>query len=223
MRGVGMTKHYEVSLEVSGPTAMWTRPDTGDAPVSYPGPTHSAAKGIFEAILWIQAVEVIPVKVEICSPIVFHTYVTNYGGPLRKSRVMKGGSSYQLLATVLVNVCYRLYAKVQSVPAGSRQFSDRTKAWAAGTSNPAHAYQEIFERRIRNGQCHSIPCLGWKEFVPSYVGPFRNDTSIQRDINLVVPSMASTVFTLGQKGRMVPTFMPRANVQVREGVLRYAQ
>ena len=218
-----MTKHYEISLEISGPTAMWTRPDTGGAPVSYPGPTYSAAKGIFESILWIQAVEIVPVKVEICSPIVFHTYVTNYGGPLRKSRIMKSGSSYQLLATVLVNVCYRLHAEVQSISSAERRLSDRTKAWVAKTSNPAHAYQEIFERRIRNGQCHSIPCLGWKEFVPDYVGLFRKYTSAQRDINLVIPSMASTVFLLDQAGRITPTFTPRANVQIREGVLQYAQ
>ena len=43
-----MAKQYPVSLEISGPTAMWTRPDTGDAPVSYPAPTLSAAKAIFE-------------------------------------------------------------------------------------------------------------------------------------------------------------------------------
>jgi len=42
-------KNYEVMLEISGPTAMWTRPDTGDAPVSYPAPTYSAVKGIFES------------------------------------------------------------------------------------------------------------------------------------------------------------------------------
>ena len=121
-----MTKHYEVSLEISGPTAMWTRPDTGDAPVSYPAPTYSAVKGIFESILWIQAVEIVPVTVEICSPIVFHTYVTNYGGPLRKSRIMKTGSSYQLLATVLVNVCYRLHAEVQSITSADRRLSDES-------------------------------------------------------------------------------------------------
>lgn len=92
-----MSGTYAVQLEIAGPTAMWTRPDTGDAPVSYPAPTYSAAKGIFESMLWIQAVEIVPVKVEICSPIAFHTYVTNYGGPLRKSRIMKTGSSYQLL------------------------------------------------------------------------------------------------------------------------------
>lgn len=218
-----MTKHYEVNLEISGPTAMWTRPDTGDSPVSYPGPTYSATKGIFESILWIQAVEIVPVKVEICSPIVFHTYVTNYGGPLRKSRIMKTGSSYQLLATVLVNVCYRLHAEVHAISSAERRLSNRTKAWMAKTSNPAHAYQEIFGRRIANGQCHSIPCLGWKEFVPDYVGRIREYTSVQRDINLAIPSMASTVFLLDKTDRIIPTFTSRANVQIREGVLLYAQ
>ena len=82
-------KTYEVSLEVSGPTAMWTRPDTGDAPVSYPAPTYSAAKAIFESIVWLKSAEVVPARVEICSPLVFHTYLTNYGGTLRKSKSME--------------------------------------------------------------------------------------------------------------------------------------
>jgi CRISPR-associated protein Cas5d len=40
---------YRVCFEASGPTALWTRPDTGDAPVSYPAPTYAAVKGIFES------------------------------------------------------------------------------------------------------------------------------------------------------------------------------
>jgi CRISPR-associated protein Cas5d len=46
---------YEARLEISGPTAMWTRPDTGDAPVSYPAPTFAAVKGIFESIVWLKS------------------------------------------------------------------------------------------------------------------------------------------------------------------------
>ena len=34
-------KPYPIQLEISGPTAMWTRVDSGDAP------TFSAVKGIF--------------------------------------------------------------------------------------------------------------------------------------------------------------------------------
>jgi CRISPR-associated protein Cas5d len=115
---------YSITLEISGPTAMWTRPDTGDAPVSYPAPTFSAAKGIFESILWLQSVEVVPTRVEVCRPLIFQNYTTNYGGPLRKSRSMNKGAGYQLLATVLVNVCYRIYADLY--PQNQGQFSHKT-------------------------------------------------------------------------------------------------
>jgi len=98
---------YEIRMEISGNTAMWTRPDTGDCPVSYPIPTYSAVKGIFESILWGPAVRVIPTKVEICAPVLYHNYQTNYGGPLRKARVIAQGGGFQLLATVLIDVCYR--------------------------------------------------------------------------------------------------------------------
>ena len=77
-------KSYEVAFEVSGPTAMWTRPDTGDAPVSYPAPSFGTVKGIFESIVWLKSAEVMPTRVEICAPLVFHTYSTNYGGPFAK-------------------------------------------------------------------------------------------------------------------------------------------
>lgn len=45
-----MEKAYEVSFEIAGPTAMWTRSDTGATPISYPVPPWSAAKGLFESI-----------------------------------------------------------------------------------------------------------------------------------------------------------------------------
>ena len=44
-------KPYPIQLEISGPTALWTRPDTGSSPVSYVAPTFSAVKGIFESVL----------------------------------------------------------------------------------------------------------------------------------------------------------------------------
>ena len=150
-------KSYTVQFEIAGPTAMWTRPDTGDAPVSYPVPTFSAAKGMFESICWLKSANVKPVKVKICAPLVFHTYSTNYGGPLRKSKIMKGGNSYQLLATVLINVSYRLYAKVETVDSGMRQLSERAKRSPTLSRNGAHAYRDMFERRLTRGQWHSVP------------------------------------------------------------------
>ncbi len=198
---------------------MWTRPDTGDAPVSYPAPTFSAAKGMFESICWLMSANVVPDKVEICAPLVFHTYSTNYGGPLRKPKIMKKGSSYQLLATVLINVNYRLYAKVVTLNSGIRQLSDYAKQSPTLSRNGAHAYRDIFKRRLIHGQWHSVPCLGWKEFTPSYVGPFRDETKICQKINTVVPSMLHSVFSESKFGTYCPTF--RQNVAIENGVMKY--
>jgi CRISPR-associated protein Cas5d len=212
---------YPINLEISGPTAMWTRPDTGDAPVSYPAPTLAATKGIFESVVWLKSAEVIPTRVEICAPLVFHTYSTNYGGPLRKSKIMQKGSSYQLLATVLINVCYRVYGVVAVDETANRRLSEAALRQRSIARNGPHAYQEMFERRLRNGQCHSIPFLGWKEFVPDYVGPLRDETHICTDISTVIPSMLWQVFPTGKFGTWQPTF--RQNVKIEEGVLDYAQ
>ena len=154
-------------------------------------------------------------------PIVFHTYSTNYGGPLRKSASRSTGDSYQLLATVLINVCYRLHAVVRVDHLAEERLSESAKSQRAAATNGAHAYQEMFERRLRRGQWHHTPCLGWKEFVPDYVGPFRASTSLCPDISIVIPSMMWRVFPSGKFGERQPTF--RQNVKIENGVLNYAQ
>jgi CRISPR-associated Cas5-like protein len=67
-------KPYPLQLEISGPTALWARPDTMPNPVSYVAPTFSAAKGIFEAILRWKSVNVRPTRCEVCAPVQFHRY-----------------------------------------------------------------------------------------------------------------------------------------------------
>ena len=208
-------------MEIAGNTAMWTRPDTGDCPVSYPAPTYSAAKAIFESVLWGPAIEVIPVKVEICTPIQYHSYYTNYGGPLRKSKDIKADNSYQLLATVLVDVCYKLYAivspyqEIDTLP-------DKAQQWIQKTSSPSHAYQSLFNRRLKRGQCYSIPVLGWREFVPSYFGEFRNETCVETGLSdIEIPSMLKQVFPGGYNSDV--SYQYDKNVILKNGVLRYDQ
>jgi len=41
-------KEYTVALEISGPTAMWTRPDTGSTPVVCPLSPYSTIEGVNE-------------------------------------------------------------------------------------------------------------------------------------------------------------------------------
>jgi CRISPR-associated protein Cas5d len=215
-----MNKSYPIQLEISGPTAMWTRPDTGDAPVSYLAPTYSAAKGVFESICWLKSALVRPTRIEICTPPVWHTYTTNYGGPLRKSSSVQQGNSFQLLATVLVNVCYRIYGEAVSVDHDRGQ-TERSMSHRTAGINGAHAYQEMFQRRLLNGQWFTTPCLGWKEFVPDYVGPLRPQSAACELVNASLPSMLHAVFSHPNQGKYAPSFAQ--NVEIRNGVLNYAQ
>jgi CRISPR-associated protein Cas5d len=213
---------YEVALEISGATAMWTRPDTGDCPVSYPTPTYSAVKGIFESILWGPAVQIIPTKVEICTPVQYHNYQTNYGGPLRKAGVVAGGGGFQLLATVLTDVCYRFFAEVLPVPKMAKsRVPDKARRWDGKTTSPGHAYREIFNRRLKRGQCFTIPFLGWKEFGPSYYGIFRETTEVQSNINMVIPSMLREVFSDGYASKCAFTY--DQNVKIAAGIMEFTR
>ncbi|MCL4539500.1 MAG: CRISPR-associated protein Cas5 [Bacteroidetes bacterium] len=203
-------KRYEVKFEIAGPTAMFTRPDTGATPVSYPAPTYSAAKGMFESIVRIKSAYIRPKKVEICAPIHYQPYTTNYGGPLRKSNQLSKGSSYQLFATVLLDVCYRIYGTVEEL---NPPLADEVT-----TTNHLHLLQDKFEKRLRNGRWYHVPCLGWNEFTPSYVGPFREQTKVEESIEQIIPSMLFSVFSA--PGVYAPTY--KQDVWIKKGVLEYA-
>ena len=157
-------KSYTVQFEIAGHAAMFTRPDTGATPISFPAPTYSAAKGMFESIARVKSAYIKPTRVEVCAPICYHRYTTNYGGPSRKSSQLSNSSSYQLFATVLSDVCYRVYGVVTELSAPP---SDRVI-----TTNHLHLLQDKFDKRLRNGRWYHVPCLGWKEFTPLYLGPF---------------------------------------------------
>lgn len=159
---------YTVEMEISGPLAMFARPDTGSTPTSYPVPTWSACKGIFESIAMLKSGDawICPTAVEVCrrrggagGTAQFQKYTTNYGGPLRKADLMRTGNRMQLFATVLGGVCYRLYGEVR----GTYQQH----------ANVKHYLQELFERRLKQGRCYRTPSLGWREFTCSYWGKFR--------------------------------------------------
>jgi CRISPR-associated protein Cas5d len=160
---------------------------------------------MFECVVMSKEAYFEPQKVEICFPIVFHKYSTNYGGPLRKS----GTGNFQLFATVLENVCYKAHGIIRAYQA------------PYGGDNLRHKLQEIFLRRLEAGQFHTTAFLGWKEFTPSYFGPLRENTTADPSINLVIPSMLSIMYSRPTEGILSPVFVQ--NVGIRKGVMLYAQ
>lgn len=214
-------KSYRVSMEISGNTAIWTRPDSGDSPCSYPAPTYSAVRGLFESVLWGPAVIVVPKKAELCTPPKFHSYATNYGGPLRKSKSIKNGNPYQLFATVLINVCYRLYADVIPNP-DKLNLPKSAHEWDNRTTSPGHAYQEIFNRRLKRGQSYATLSLGWSEFTPSYFGTFRESTRVCTELpDIYIPSMLRGMFQQGYCSAYQPVY--DTDLCIHQGVLEYPE
>lgn len=212
-----MDKTYTVEMEIAGPLAMFARPDTGGTPTSYPVPTWSACKGMFEAVAFLARGNawISPTRVEVCrrrdqagGEIRWQRYTTNYGGPLRKASVVRTGSSFQLFATILSDVCYRIHGEILGEePAHGR--------------NARHHLQDLFQRRLKQGQTFRTPALGWKEFTASYWGPFRDEYVVDEDLDLSIPSMLHSMWEQSISGAYAPTF--RQNVHVRHGVLTFAE
>lgn len=213
-------RNYNISLEISGPAAMWTRPDTGATPISYPIPPWSATKGVLESVSRLKNILIVPTAVEICSPIIYHDYTTNYCGPLRKKELITKGNLFQYKATILINVCYRLYAKLEEF-----KYIPKTLAEAANLTgfNNLHYAQERFERRLLNGRFHDTPCLGWREFMPNYIGPFRNNTKVHTSINETLQSFLFYVFH-PYTGKLSPKYVQsESGRKIVKGRLEYAE
>lgn len=209
--------HYPVSMEVSGSYAMFARPDTGSEKTSYPTPTFSAAKGIFESILYMPSAIVIPVKVQICSPIRYESYAFNYRGELRKSNLIKEDNTCQIKTTVLMNPCYRIFAEV--INNDEYELPEIHKKYKK--VNHAHSYQVQFNRRLLKGKNYRRPCLGLSEYLVSYVGKFRDETKVQENINFTMSSMLLCCFDSLNKGEYSPSSIQ--NVEIINGELYYVK
>lgn len=224
-----MRASYEIEFEVAGPAAMFARPDTGSTPISYPVPTWSACKAMFESVARgvlhekrepghraEPAAFFCPTEVEIWRPIRFEKYVTNYRGPLRKPEQIseKRNTSYQLHATILVDVCFRIRGICVRVPRA-----------ADPSGNAPHALQAMFVRRLAQEKSKYAPCLGWKEFLPSYFGPLRmhgehvdGSPRLQEQVDVGLPSFLLTTWDAPTNGRYAPTFR---ELEIRGGVLKF--
>lgn len=215
-----MSETYLIKMEVSGKTAMWTRPDTGATPVSYPVPPWSAAKGIFESIVRLKNTIIVPTVVEVCAPIVYHDYTTNYGGPNRKLEQISKRDAFQHKATVLINVCYRLYARIEDF-----KYTPKSMAEASllAGMNSRHYCQEAFYRRLKIGRFHDTPCLGWREFVPDYIGMFRDATRVETAYNDKLASFLYRVYD-PETGVRDPKYVQNpAGRRIENGRLEYAE
>ena len=161
----------EYCLEVWGDMACFTRPELKVERVSYDVITPSAARAIFEAILfkkyamWWQVT-----KIEVLNEIKWTSVRRNeVGATASKSSIyIEDKRKRQQRNTLMLrDVRYRLWAKMMFVPVSERPEEAFAKHKPGNDENPMQ-YYEMFERRARQGQCFTQPYLGTRECTASF-------------------------------------------------------
>ena len=156
-------------LEVRGDFACFTRPEMKVERVSYDVITPSAARSVFEAILWKPAITWRISKIEVLKPIRWINLRRNEVGAIAspgKDGIMIEDDRQQRAGLFLRDVAYRLHASLamERDPAKhSGQFPHLSKFGGEDGNTPAK-FHEMFLRRATKGQCINQPYLGCREF-----------------------------------------------------------
>jgi CRISPR-associated protein Cas5d len=151
-------------LDVQGDYACFTRPEMKVERVSYDFITPSAARSVFEAILWKPEIRWQVERIEILAPLRWISVRRNEVGAVISTRnvqtAMTAGHGQlgmyvederqQRAGLFLRDVRYRLHARMTPVK-------------GEALHNPAK-YAEMFTRRAAKGQCVNQPYLGCREF-----------------------------------------------------------
>lgn len=159
----------EYCLEVWGDWACFTRPEFKVERMSYDVITPSAARAIFEAILFKRyAMRWQITKIEMLSPIKWTSIRRNEVGAIAgKSPILIENKRQQKNSLLLKDVHYRIYAKLIFIPVKDRPKEAFVKHQPNSDENPMKYYQ-MFERRASQGQCFTQPYLGCREFAANW-------------------------------------------------------
>jgi CRISPR-associated protein Cas5d len=151
-------------LDVRGDYACFTRPEMKVERVSYDFITPSAARAVYEAILWKPEIRWVVERIEVLNAVRWISVRRNEVGAVVSTRnvqtAMQAGSGQlglniederqQRAGLFLRDVAYRLHARFEPVK-------------GEALANPGK-YAEMFRRRAAKGQCVNQPYLGCREF-----------------------------------------------------------
>ena len=175
-------------LEVWGDYACFTRPEMKVERVSYDVITPSAARAIYEAILWKPAIRWHITKIDVLEPIRWISVRRNevgkvFSGPKQDQLDGKNGDPMgfaiedyrqQRAGLFLRDVRYRIHARFEFIPPEKRRQNrsvspefwadDDEEIYASRADENEGKYAAMFERRAKKGQCFHRPYLGCREF-----------------------------------------------------------
>ena len=168
-------------LEVSGDYACFTRPEMKVERVSYDVITPSAARAVFDAILWKPAIYWQVKIIEVLAPVKWISVRRNEVGKVaspRSDAIFIEDDRQQRAGLFLRDVKYRLHAEFVFIPPEKRgkvlnpvpewlvdaEEVDDLKKPDSRKDETEAKYAAMFERRARKGQHFHQPYLGCREF-----------------------------------------------------------
>lgn len=178
-------------LEVSGDFACFTRPEMKVERVSYDVMTPSAARAVFESVLWKPAIRWQVHKIEVLNPIKWINLRRNEVGCVASTRnietAMKTGAGQlgifvederqQRAGLFLRDVRYRIHAHFElrdpsfhkpNFPHLSKRSVNIDESDLENEQNAEMKFKRMFERRAAKGQCVNQPYLGCREFAANF-------------------------------------------------------
>ena len=160
-------------LDVRGDFACFTRPEMKVERVSYDVITPSAARAIFDAILWKPAIRWRVTRIEVLAPIRWINLRRNELGKVvsvsNVKKAMNGTADlppFFIDEIKLVSGKYKLINREQRAGLFLRDVHYRLHAHfeLIDKSERPEKYAGMFQRRARKGQCFNQPYLGCREF-----------------------------------------------------------
>lgn len=157
-------KYPPVEVCVWGKFACFTRPEMKVERVSYEVMTPSAARGILETIFWKPEFQWQIREIRVLKPIryfsILRNEVNNRATFATGQRRKRGEEGYyaeedrsQRHTLCLRDVVYIIAADVAVRP---------------GIQEDDAKYRDQFQRRVKRGQCYSMPYLGCREFTANF-------------------------------------------------------
>lgn len=155
------------AVKISGDLAVFTRPELKAERVSYEVMTPSAARGVFEAILWKPAIVWVIESIAVLKPIRWSSF--------RRNEVRKKASPGMADFFADEDRAQRNTVALRDVAYVVRAHFEMTER--AESADNVIKFEEMFERRLGKGQCFHQPYLGCREMAARFESaPVRYET-----------------------------------------------
>ena len=194
------------TVEFSGELACWTRPESSVERYSYPCPTPSAVRGLFDAIYWHPQFRWEATKIELLSVpqwiALRRNEVKERANTRAIDRWMAGKEQPEPIwadadkSLTGSDERGRTQRQTMALVRPRVRVSARIRPWPKFAGQRAK-FDEVFDRRMRRGQCFHQPALGQREMVAFFGPPSeRPPLPISQDLGL----MTYDIFDLSRPG-----------------------